>query len=102
MVAGTSGRENLADLTRMSIVDESFHDDVISMKGFLGGGFIVESYDKVFWWSEGRRCPLVDSEVLGIRSMPSSKRYKNIVLVTHETGIEIICLLHLPSRTTFS
>ncbi|MGB8646968.1 MAG: hypothetical protein WCF84_17155 [Anaerolineae bacterium] len=52
-------------------------------------GLVLETDDRILIFTNGKFYPILDSEVLSVRTFNQSKRYRNIVLTTTEEGILI-------------
>jgi hypothetical protein len=61
---------------------------VLSMNS-CSSGMIVETNNTVWLFSNREWFPIVESEVLSVRTFLRSKRYKNLVLITNEEGLFI-------------
>jgi hypothetical protein len=57
-----------------------------------GAGLVIETDDRVLLFSNGEWLPIVESEVMSVRTFPRSRRYGNLVAVTNEDGLLLASL----------
>jgi hypothetical protein len=55
-------------------------------------GLVIETDDRVLLFANSKWIPLVDSEVLSVRTFPSSRRFQNVAVVTNEEGVFLISM----------
>ncbi|WP_157619652.1 hypothetical protein [Skermanella stibiiresistens] len=56
-------------------------------------GLIIETDDRVFLFSEDRWWTIFEGPVISVRTFRKSKRFQNLVAITHEEGVEVISII---------
>ncbi len=66
----------------------------------LGAGVVIETNNRVFLFARERWFPLVDRDVLSIRTFPTSQKFRNIVSIATDDGLYLVSAI--PDRTRSS
>jgi hypothetical protein len=57
-------------------------------------GLILETDDRVFLFSQDQWITIYNGPVLSVRTFVKSRRFQNLVAITHEEGVDLFCIVN--------
>jgi hypothetical protein len=66
---------------------------VLSAQSLAGDSLVIETDDRVFLFSRNHWYTLLPAAALSVRTFPRSKRFQNLICITTEEGIYLLCAI---------